>query len=249
MSQQTLIIDKTNFNNNFYDLPHHHQSHPSHLHSGLSFGYSDLKTVELVKFYSLLLALFLVPLISLLKLLPKSIHHPSRLNRLGRPKRKLPVNYEPPQSTVDAPFIPLPTRRHFRVSHIGNRIKTRKSKPLTQSINQFDSDSENEDSDSQSESIRVEELRLVFGRRLRGEEEEFKGPSAMKGSRSLHSNLNSSLSNHLSKPTSQVIGFGKSISFNPVNYYHPHHKTKLTTQIDSTINFWASNTCQLKSLN
>lgn len=74
-----------------------------------------------------------------------------------------PASYIPDPAIVDAPFKPLPTRKYFRISHIGNRPEL-----------DSDLDSDNEASSS------IKNCRLVFGKQLRGEESQFKGKSSLK---------------------------------------------------------------------
>lgn len=195
--------NNNNQNNNYLTLSFDQQScnsDPSAVYSTPAIQL-DFEFVHLVKFSLLLILALFIPLLSLhssffsvLGYRTTSSHKGSHRRRTNR--RKLPVNYEPPKSVVDATFIPLPTRRHFRISHVGNQNSRT---PTTKVVytNQSSSDSECDQSEyGNLETESNQRFKLVFGKRLRGEEDEFKGRSALKGSRLLasnDSNSNSSL--------------------------------------------------------
>ncbi|KAH9818497.1 hypothetical protein DFH28DRAFT_960545 [Melampsora americana] len=120
-----------------------------------------------LKFISLLLVFLFIPFLSLAKLFTPT---PTSNRQSSRNKRSFPVDYI--RNSSDQPFLPLKTRRHFRMSHLGNQ-----SKALNLGNSCSSSDSECESGDQPMQ------YRLVWGKRRRGEESEFVGQSAMKGGR------------------------------------------------------------------
>ncbi|KAH9470562.1 hypothetical protein Pst134EA_007817 [Puccinia striiformis f. sp. tritici] len=215
---------------------------------------------HLIKFALLLLAFLFIPILSTNNPFP-TVGHNSRKSssrsshrRRRQARRQMPASYQPPQSVVDAPFIPLPTRRHFRISHVGNR--TRKAPGTVVYTNQSSSDSEEYCSEDAHSPEPAQQFRLIFGKRLRGEEEEFKGPSAMKGTRlstrtqSTHPSLTSSSTfnhkdnNHSQPKTDNQQGkpstHKRAISFAATTQACTH---RISTQIDSSLSFLS---CHLK---
>lgn len=233
--------------------------------------------IHLLKFALLLLAFLVIPLLSTNSSFPRPLGSSSRKlsgkNAHRRRRRhsrcQLPATYQPPQSVVDAPFIPLPTRRHFRISHVGNQAR-RPAGPVVYT-NQSSSDSDDYCSEDALTPEAPQQFRLVFGKRIRGEEQEFRGPSAMKGSRlatrsphppSLSSSPSSSSSNTSDTPLalhehhhhdqssslkpdsveqqSRSLSKKKAISFAATTQACTH---RISTQIDSSLSFLS---CQLK---
>ncbi|WAQ82687.1 hypothetical protein PtA15_3A50 [Puccinia triticina] len=190
------------------------------------------------------------------KLPAKNSH---RRRRIGR--RQLPASYQPPQSVVDAPFIPLPTRRHFRISHVGNQ---RRRPALGTVVYTNHSSSESDEycsEDAHHKPEPVEHFRLVFGKRLRGEEQEFRGLSAMKGSRlSARPSTATFSSPHHDHPESNHTQKPSPPRPEPAVHEKQHEPTlekksisfaattqactqRISTQIDSSLSFLS---CQLK---
>jgi len=262
-------------NFNLHQLPNLDPAHPqSSVTPELGF-----QPIHLLKLALLLIAFLAIPLLSTNKAFPlplgnssrkpsgKNSHRRRRLNRC-----QLPASYQPPQSVVDAPFVPLPTRRHFRISHVGN-LTRRPTSGTVVYTNQSSSSSSDSDGYSSEDAHRPEppqQFRLVFGKRLRGEEEEFKGPSAMKGSRlaarsspqpsrsSSPSSLSSGTPDHfiglpghhcqaspaesdtIQQQSRSSLSEKKAISFAATTQACTH---RISTQIDSGLSFLS---CQLK---
>ncbi|KNZ46254.1 uncharacterized protein VP01_742g5 [Puccinia sorghi] len=231
--------------------------------------------IHLLKFALLLIAFLAIPLLSTTKAFPRPLGNSSRKPSGKNSHRRrrlnccqLPASYQPPQSVVDAPFVPLPTRRHFRISHVGNLTRL----PAGTVVYTNQSSSSDSDGYSSEDAHHPEpplQFRLVFGKRLRGEEVEFKGLSAMKGSRlaarSSHQPSRSSSSSSLSSATpehsvalpghhcqaspadsdtipqqSRSMSQKKAISFAATTQACTY---RISTQIDSGLSFLS---CQLK---
>ncbi|PLW37280.1 hypothetical protein PCASD_09420 [Puccinia coronata f. sp. avenae] len=264
---------------NFDQLPNAEPVH-LHLHTPTPTLTVELgfHPIHLLKFTLLLLAFLVIPLLSTNSSFPRPLGSSSRKlsGKNAHPRRprrhtrcQLPATYQPPQSVVDAPFIPLPTRRHFRISHIGNQA--RRPAGTVVYTNQSSSDSDDYCSEDALTPEAPQQFRLVFGKRIRGEEQEFRGPSAMKGSRlanrsphppSLSSSPSSPSSNTCDTPLalhehhhhvqsslfkpdsveqqSRSLPQKKAISFAATTQACTH---RISTQIDSSISFLS---CQLK---
>ncbi|KAG0147184.1 hypothetical protein CROQUDRAFT_656472 [Cronartium quercuum f. sp. fusiforme G11] len=146
-----------------------------------------------VKFLSLLLVFLFIPFLSLAKLFTNQTY--SRRKPINK-RKTFSVNYVP---SKQEPFVPLKTRKHFRISHIGNKVS-------------YDSSSEEDEDEDEANKI---EYKLVWGKRRRGEESEFKGRSAMKGGREIERQKN------LMNPSSSItIKSNRSVSISS-HYVHP----------------------------
>ncbi|KAA1076256.1 hypothetical protein PGT21_036379 [Puccinia graminis f. sp. tritici] len=263
-------ISNTNNNNNnnnelptttinFDQLP---ISDPAAVYSATSLELG-FHPIHLFKFALLLLAFLVIPILSTNNLFPRALGQGSRKSspkhshrRRRQPRRQLPANYQPPQSVVDAPFIPLPTRRHFRISHVGNQRAGRLTTGSVVYTNHSSSESDEYCSSEDAHHAEpLDHFRLVFGKRLRGEEEEFRGPSVLKGSplsaraqptqlltlHSQYSQANSTArSESLVDQPNKPLPHKKSISFAATTQACTH---RISTQIDSSLSFLS---CQLK---
>ncbi|EGF99508.1 uncharacterized protein MELLADRAFT_118297 [Melampsora larici-populina 98AG31] len=157
-----------------------------------------------LKFISLLLVFLFIPFLSLAKLFtPTPTRQSSR-------RRSFPVDYV--RNLTDKPFVPLKTRRHFRISHIGNQPRSR----ISNNLSGNSSDSETESCDE------TLQYKLVWGKRRRGEESEFTGQSAMKGGRERERERRRQLalqaikSELTSPPPSPIINKSRSVTISTI---------------------------------
>ncbi|KAI8443375.1 hypothetical protein BY996DRAFT_8262788, partial [Phakopsora pachyrhizi] len=134
-----------------------------------------------LQLFTFILFLVVLPLLS--------IQNFKQVNQNKRRRKKLSIynaDYEPHWSIVEAVQKPLKTRKHFRISHVGNYRVGVDGQEGDLSEEDIESTSDSSSSSSKTETTRMIEgieYRLVFGKRERGEEGEFLGRSALKGSR------------------------------------------------------------------
>lgn len=155
-----------------------------------------------LQFFALLLVFLFIPFLSLAKLFT-----PSPTRQSSR-RRSFPADWI--RNPAEKPFVPLKTRRHFRISHIGNQPRSRLS---THSSGGSSSDSETESGDE------AVQYKLVWGKRRSGEEREFRGQSAMKGGRerererARQAAIESDLS---STPSSSILTKSRSVTISSI---------------------------------